>query len=137
MRAHRRTRKRAKQLRWPLTRCEAILWTRLQGSRLMGLHIRKQHPAGPFIADFACVKAQLLVEVDGETHWREDERRRDARRSAFLEGEGWTILRVWNSEVYGNEEGVVETIGMRAMNGMESRACSPIRPLRGRPLPSR
>jgi very-short-patch-repair endonuclease len=51
------------------------------------------------------------VEVDGETHWREHERRRDARRTAFLEREGWAILRVWNDEVYRNEQGVVETIG--------------------------
>ena len=80
MRVHRRTRARAKQLRWPMTRCETILWTRLQRNQLMGLHFRKQHPVGPFIADFACVKARLLVEVDGETHWREHERRRDARR---------------------------------------------------------
>ncbi len=109
MRAHRRTRTRAKQLRWPLTRAETILWTRLQRNKLMQLHFRKQHPVGPYIADFACVKARLLVEVDGETHWREHERRRDARRTAFLEGEGWTILRVWNAEVYGNESGVVAT----------------------------
>jgi len=104
-----------------MTRAETILWTRLQDNRLMGLHFRKQHPVGPYIADFACVKARLLVEVDGETHWREHERRRDARRTAYLEREGWTILRVWNDEVYRNEEGVVETIGEWAVNGKEAR----------------
>ena len=103
----------------------------------MGLHFRKQHPVGPYIADFACVRVRLLVEVDGETHWREHERRRDARRTAFLERDGWTILRVWHGEVYSNEEGAVETIGMWAMNGIErERARRAIRPLRGRPLPS-
>jgi very-short-patch-repair endonuclease len=120
-----------------MTRCETILWTRLQHHRLMGLHFRKQHPVGPYIADFACVKARLLVEVDGETHWREEERRRDARRTAFLEREGWTVLRVWNDEVYRNEQGVVETIGDWAMNGITARrAIRP--PASGRqPLPSR
>lgn len=121
MRVQRKTRVRAKAMRWPMTRAETILWTRLQRARLMGLHFRKQHPVGPFIADFACVKARLLVEVDGETHWREDERRRDARRLAFLEGEGWTILRVWNADVYENENGVVETIARFAMNGLGAR----------------
>ena len=111
-----------------MTRCETILWTRLQDNRLMGLHFRKQHPVGPYIADFACVKARLLVEVDGETHWREEERRRDARRTAFLEREGWTILRVWNDEVYRNETGVVETIGMWAVNGIEERRRRPRHP---------
>ncbi len=100
---------------------ETILCTRLQKSRLLKLHFRKQHPVGPYIADFACVKARLLVEVDGETHWREHERRRDARRTAYLEGEGWTILRVRNGEVYGNETGVVETIMMRAVDEMRAR----------------
>lgn len=116
-----------------MTRCETILWTRLQDNQLMGLHFRKQHPVGPYIADFACVKARLLVEVDGETHWREHERARDARRTAFLESEGWTVLRVRNDEVYRNEQGVVETIGDWAVNGMERRR---LRPRSGWPLPS-
>lgn len=121
MRADRKTRKRAKAMRWPMTRAETILWSRLQRNRLMGLHFRKQHPVSPYVADFACVTARLLVEVDGETHWREFERARDARRTAFLEREEWTILRVWNAEVYGNEQGVVETIGRWALNGIAER----------------
>ena len=127
-----------------MTRCEVIIWTRLQRSRLMNLHFRKQHPVGPYIADFACLRARLLVEIDGETHWREHERRRDARRTAYLEGEGWTILRVWNDEVYRNEEDVVETIARFALNGIEERAhrsprASPQHPPAsgGQPLPSR
>ncbi|MDP3493939.1 MAG: endonuclease domain-containing protein [Hyphomonadaceae bacterium] len=134
MRVHRKTRSRAKAMRWPMTRAETILWTRLQRARLMGLHFRKQHPVGPYIADFACVKARLVVEVDGETHWREAERMRDARRTAFLEAEGWTILRVWNADVYSNEEGVVETIGRYAANGIAGRGL-PL-PADVRPAPS-
>jgi very-short-patch-repair endonuclease len=70
----------------------------LRKDQLMGLHFRKQHPVGPYIADFACAKARLIVEVDGETHWTVEQRRRDARRTAFLEQDGWTVLRVWNDE---------------------------------------
>ena len=81
MRDHRRTRARAKALRWPMTQAEVIVWTRLQGGRLSGFHFRKQHPLGPFIADFACVKSRVLIEIDGETHWRDFERRRDAVRT--------------------------------------------------------
>ena len=119
MRAHRRTRGRAKQLRWPMTRAETILWTRLQRGRLNGFHFRKQHPLTPYIVDFACVKSRVIVEVDGETHWQAFERKRDARRTAMLEQDGWEIVRVWNDEVYRNEDGVVETILMRVMAGME------------------
>ena len=104
-----------------MTRCETIIWTRLQRRQLMNLHFRKQHPTGPYIADFACVRARLIVEIDGETHWQDHERRRDARRTAFLEDQGWTVLRVWNDEVYRNEQGVVDTIARFAMNGMEDR----------------
>jgi very-short-patch-repair endonuclease len=110
MRVYRRTRARAKALRWPMTRAEVIVWTRLQRGRLSGFHFRKQHPVGPYIADFACVKSRVLIEIDGETHWREFERRRDAVRTAYLERAGWTVVRVWNAEIYGNEEGVVETV---------------------------
>jgi very-short-patch-repair endonuclease len=110
MRVASKTVDRARKLRWPLTRCETILWTRLRRDQLNGLHFRKQHPVGPYIADFACVKARLLIEIDGETHWTVEQRRRDARRTAFLEADGWAILRVWNAEVYGNENGVVDMI---------------------------
>lgn len=119
MQVHRKTRARAKAMRWPMTPAEVILWTRLQRGRLNGFHFRKQHPVGPFITDFACVKSRVIIEIDGETHWREDERRRDARRTAFLEREGWAILRVWNSDVYENEAGVVETVLAWVMDGME------------------
>jgi len=122
MRANRKTRKRAKELRWPMTPAEVIVWTRVQRGRLMGFHFRKQHPVGPYIADFACVKSRVIVEIDGETHWREFERRRDAARTAFLEREGWAILRVWNSDVYGNEDGVVETILRWVIEGREREA---------------
>jgi very-short-patch-repair endonuclease len=121
MRVHRRTRARAKALRWPMTRAEVIVWTRLQGRQLSGFFFRKQHPVGPYIADFACVKSRVLIEIDGETHWREFERRRDAARTAFLERAGWTVVRFRNGEVYENEVGVVETILRFVMDGEEGR----------------
>jgi very-short-patch-repair endonuclease len=119
MRADRVTRKRAKALRWPMTPTEVIIWTRVQRGRLSGFHFRKQHPLTPYIVDFACVQSRVIVEIDGETHWREFERRRDAARTALLEGEGWSILRVWNGDVYENEDGVIETILRWVSEGQE------------------
>jgi very-short-patch-repair endonuclease len=55
-------------LRWSMTRAEVVLSTRLQGRQLSGFFFRKQHPVGPYIADFACVKSRVLIEIDGETH---------------------------------------------------------------------
>jgi very-short-patch-repair endonuclease len=110
MRTHRHARTCAKAMRRPMTRSEAILWTRLQKRQAPGLHFRKQHPIGSCIADFACTKAKLVVEVDGATHSTTEERARDEQRRRFLEGEGWSILRVCNADVRENENGVLETI---------------------------
>ncbi|GAA0572828.1 hypothetical protein GCM10008942_21940 [Rhizomicrobium electricum] len=65
---------RARALRHRLTDAERILWSRLRCHDFGGLHFRKQHPLGPYIADFVCLKAKLVVEVDGATHSTDDER---------------------------------------------------------------
>jgi very-short-patch-repair endonuclease len=108
-----------------MTRAEVILWTRLQRRQAMGLHFRKQHPVGPYIPDFSCVKAGLIVEVEGAMHSTGDERAHDERRRKYLEAQGWTILRVWNDEIYRNENGVVETIMDWARAGLAGRAIRP------------
>ncbi len=114
-----------------MTQAEVFVWVRLQRGRLSGFHFRKQHPVGPFIADFACASSRVLIEIDGETHWRDFERRRDAVRTAFLERAGWTVVRFQNAEVYSNEDGVVETVLRFVSEGEEASAAS------RRPLPSR
>lgn len=105
-----RTRQRAKALRRDLTKAERILWSRLKGRRLDGWQFRTQHPVQPYILDFACVKARLAIEVDGETHSTASERAHDARRTARLADEGWTVLRFWNFEIYRNLDGVMRAI---------------------------
>jgi very-short-patch-repair endonuclease len=72
-----------------------------------GLKFRRQAPLGPYIADFFCAQLHLIIEVDGVTHVDEP---RDAVRDAWLQARGYTILRVWNNEVMGNLEGVLEVI---------------------------
>ncbi len=101
------SRKKAKVLRQEMPRAEVILWSWLRKS---GHKFRRQHPIGPYIADFACVKAKLIVEVDGATHWSAEQRAHDARRSAFLEERGWRIVRVTNPDVYTNLDGVARLI---------------------------
>jgi very-short-patch-repair endonuclease len=104
------TRSRAKTLRRDLTDAERILWTRIKGRALMGWQFRVQHPIGPYIADFACVRMRLAVEVDGATHATAAERAHDARRTAYLEAQGWTVMRFWNSDIYDNLDGVLRAI---------------------------
>ena len=105
-----RSRKIAKRLRKELTDAETTLWSFLRRARHQGLHFRKQHPIGPFIADFACVSAMLTVEVDGATHGSDAQVAYDRRRTAFLQALGWREIRVTNNEVYKNLDGVLEHI---------------------------
>jgi very-short-patch-repair endonuclease len=100
----------ARKLRKKLTDAETILWSRLRGCRLDGLKFRRQHPIKAYVADFACIEARLVVEVDGATHATKRELEHDAIRTRVLTREGWRILRVTNGDVYKNLSGTLETI---------------------------
>ncbi|PWE18890.1 hypothetical protein DDZ18_04680 [Marinicauda salina] len=105
-----RSRPLAKRLRRRMTHAEAILWAHLRGGRLGGWRFRRQHPIGPYVADFACAPARLVIEVDGATHSTPPEQRRDARRSNYIRSRGYDELRVWNTDIYENLEGVLRVI---------------------------
>ena len=101
---------KARTLRKNMTRAEALLWSYLRRRAVNGAKFRHQHPIGPYIADFACVAAKLVVEVDGYTHSSAEELAHDAKRTKFIEGEGWRVLQVTNVDVYDNLDGVWRAI---------------------------
>jgi len=101
---------RARQLRHGLTGAERKLWYRLRAHRLAGLSFRRQAPCGPFIADFLCAAAKLVVEVDGATHSTDEEIAYDMQRDAWFAANGYRVLRVSNDDVRRNLDGVCETI---------------------------
>ena len=103
---------KARSLRRRMTKAEVILWQSLRRGELDGHHFRRQVPVGPYIADFACAKRKLIVEVDGATHAEDREIEYDARRTAFLQAQGWALYRVTNSDVYENLSGVLEGISI-------------------------
>ena len=80
---------------------------------------RRQSPVGPFIADFLCFRHRLIIEVDGGQHDAQADR--DARRTAFLESEGYRVLRFWNNDVLANIDGVVRMIGLALENPLSHR----------------
>jgi very-short-patch-repair endonuclease len=100
--------KRARRLRRDQTDAENKLWMRLRARQLCDAKFRRQHPIGPYIADFCCVKSRLIVELDGSQHVVQAER--DQRRSAFLERSGYRVVRFWDNEVLQNTAAVVERI---------------------------
>ncbi len=99
---------RARELRRDMSRAERICWKLLRDRRLSGVKFRRQHPLGPYFADFACVSRKLVIEIDGEHHAYQVEA--DARRTAFMERAGWQVLRFWANEVVENPEGIWSAI---------------------------
>ena len=91
---------RAKTLRRDQTLAEEALWRDLRGRRA-GAKFRRQVPIGPFVVDFACLEARLVVEVDGPSHGTPGGIAQDAGRDAWLKREGWRVVRVTNAEVFG------------------------------------
>src|ERR1700722_14529818 len=100
-------RSRARAMCAAPTDAELRLWRLLRDRRLSGFKFRRQVPVGPYIVDFRCVGAKLIVEADGSQH---AESPRDKARDAYLGSQGWKVLRFWNNEVLRNREGVLETI---------------------------
>ncbi len=105
----RKTLSHARALRRKLTDAEAMLWSRLRKD-VHGIRFRRQHPIGPYIADFACVRARLVVEIDGATHSTDVELEYDARRDRYMRAQGWHVLRFRNDDIYDALGDVVERI---------------------------
>ncbi|MGI5917992.1 MAG: endonuclease domain-containing protein [Anaerolineae bacterium] len=98
----------ARHLRHRSTVAESLLWTELRSRRLCGLKFRRQHPIGPYIADFCCVTARLVIEIDGPVHRRQSQR--DAARTDELHRRGFRVIRFTNEQVLNDIEGVLQGI---------------------------
>ena len=105
---------RARGLRHRLTDAERVLWHALRNRALAGHKFRRQHPIGPFIADFACPASRLIIELDGGQH--ADRGKQDDTRTRSLASQGYRVLRFWNNEVLNNVMGVLETIQAELAN---------------------
>ena len=89
----------AKKLRKKSTPCEIKLWSRLRSCRFMGLKFRRQCPLGPYIVDFVCIEKKLIIELDGGQHNEDKQQDYDKRRTEFLNGLGFNVIRFWNNEI--------------------------------------
>jgi very-short-patch-repair endonuclease len=95
-------------LRQNQTPAEQRLWQQLRAKRSIPLRFRRQYPIGPYIVDFICLSARLIVEVDGETH--DHMIAADQRRTQWLERQGFRVVRFMNGDVLKNTEGIVQAI---------------------------
>ncbi|MBX9710509.1 MAG: endonuclease domain-containing protein [Xanthobacteraceae bacterium] len=103
-------RKVANKLRTNTTNAEAILWRHLRKLDVQGSHFRRQVVLGPYIADFACLAAKLIVEVDGSQHGENDKMKYDEARTRWLNSEGYRVVRFWNNDVTSKTDAVLEAI---------------------------
>jgi very-short-patch-repair endonuclease len=117
----------AKRLRRDMTDAERVLWRELRAHRFEGFKFKRQEPLGPYVVDFICHAARLVVEIDGGQH--ADQGAADLERTHWLESQGFRVLRFWNNDVFANIEGV-----MRALEKELRAAVPPAPPLPG-PLP--
>jgi len=123
---------RVRLLRRTMTEAEKLLWSRLRDRRLEGFKFKRQEWVGPFIADFLCWEARLIVEVDGSQHG--DASRYDEDRDIYLAKEGFRVLRFWNNEVMHDLDAVLNSVRAHLLNRVPSpsHAAAPRGPL---PLP--
>ena len=92
------------------TESESILWEHLRKFRSEGFIFRRQHPVDIFIADFYCHKLKLVIEIDGEYHFRDNSLEYDDSRTGELERFGISVIRFKNEEVLNNCEAVLSKI---------------------------
>ena len=94
---------RARRLRRDQNGAEERAWTLLRRLRAEGFPVRRQHPVGRFIVDFAIVRARIVVEIDGGVHDRPDVAAWDAARDESLARLGWRVLRIGREAVFEGE----------------------------------
>jgi adenine-specific DNA-methyltransferase len=106
----------ARHLRRTQTNAERRLWLALRNRKLGRHKFRRQQPIGPYIVDFICFEEKLIIELDGDQHDQPENATADAARTAYLERQGFRVMRFWNRELDRSLDGVVETV-FRAIRG--------------------
>ena len=114
--------RRARKLRRDATEVERVLWQALREMPLP-VKVRRQHPIGRCIADFAIPSRRFVIEIDGGQHATEEPQ--DAARTRVLEAQGWRVIRFWNNDVTENLTGVLETIAAEIEKAPTSPQPSP------------
>jgi very-short-patch-repair endonuclease len=106
---------RARELRRDPSRAERLCWELIRAHRMEGIKFRRQHPIGPYFADFACASQNLVIEIDGDHH--ADQVEADARRTAVMESMGWRVVRFGANEVVQNPEAIWAAIQLLIREG--------------------
>jgi very-short-patch-repair endonuclease len=104
-----RTRDHAQRMRRAPTDAERRMWHILRTLKPLGMHFRRQAPIGSYVADFVWYDGKLVIEIDGSQH-ADRQQSYDAQRTAWLQSQGYRVLRFWNNEVLKTPRSVGEAI---------------------------
>ena len=116
MRANRTSMRIARQQRRNMSPAEVRLWVRLRRSPC-GIGFRRQHPIGPYSADFYCPAAKLVIEVDGLVHDFPDAAEHDERRDRYMADIGLKIIRIAASDVFRDPDAVADALVLMCTDG--------------------
>lgn len=112
----------AKKLRTNTTPHERTLRRALKELPIEGTHFRRQAPIGRYVVDFFCPAKRPVIELDGGHHNDDATAKRDSERQAWLEQEGYRVIRFWNSDVTGDLKAVLERIYAEVHGSLEAEA---------------
>jgi len=118
----------ARAMRHVPTDAEKKFWWMVRDRRLGGYKFKRQHPIGNYIADFVCLEAKLIVELDGGQHAEQQEY--DAKRDAFFKFQGFRVMRLWNCNFLEHQDAVARKL-LAELDGGEAPSPQPSPPLCG------
>lgn len=94
-----------------MPQAEVLVWSVIKNKQVRGIKFRRQYSIDRFVVDFYAPALKLAIELDGESHYGDGGREKDAERDAILAGLGIRVIRILNTDVYGNLEGVYDFVG--------------------------
>ena len=110
----------ARQMRHEPAPAEKLMWRLLRNRRLAGFRFRRQEPIEPYIADFYCAVAGLVIELDGDTHVGMEEA--DRIRQEYLESRSLRVLRFWNVQLYEDADGILEAVYLACLQETQNNS---------------
>jgi very-short-patch-repair endonuclease len=123
----------AKGQRSMLTRAETLFWQQVRGGRFNGYKFKRQVPIAPYIVDFLCAGAKVIIELDGEPHESPERQMADFDRDCWLREQGFVVLRFRNDRLLGNCDRVLAEV----KQAIDARLAPSPAPLRGAPPPAK
>lgn len=101
---------RRRELRANTTRSEELMWIFLRNRNTKRQKFRRQYSVDSYIIDFYCPSLKLALEIDGDIHDLEDQKKYDAERQKHIEAFGIRFLRIKNEDIINDMDRVMKKV---------------------------